>query len=206
MTDQPAIQLPRDQYAHAFAPTEWWWYTGTLTSGKRTFGFEINAASFSEVLGQFTELMVTDVDAKTHYQTTTLMNGFDPFWAETDLRKPWYARLGGPPGSNGAVELRAPLGEIMPMSVIASFQDDLTKTACSFNLLMTQTDAPLLVWGTGEHMVDPKGKTPLDQYNYYYSYTKLKTAGTLRIGGEIIPVTGLTWMDHARAAMTSTSS
>ena len=38
------IELPRDQYAHSGAPTEWWWHVGTLESADgRKFGFEINA-------------------------------------------------------------------------------------------------------------------------------------------------------------------
>ncbi len=27
-----AISLPKDQYAHTGAPTEWWWHVGTLKS------------------------------------------------------------------------------------------------------------------------------------------------------------------------------
>jgi predicted secreted hydrolase len=192
----PPPSLPKDQYAHSFAPTEWWWHTGTLTVGERIFGFEINAASFSEVLSQFTQIMITDVQNKRHYSTTTVMPQFDIFWAETDITKPWYARLGGPPGANGTIEMRSPVGAIMPMSVVASFQDDWSKTPCSFDLLLTQTEAPLMVWGTGIHPVNPQGKTPLERNNYYYSFTKLKAAGTLRIGHETFNVGGMTWMDH----------
>lgn len=196
----PGPKLPADQYGHKLCPTEWWWHTGTLTAGARTFGFEINAASFLEILTQFTEIMVTDVQTGRHYQSTTVMPLFDPHWAEQDPTKPWYARLGGAPGSNGAVEMRAPVGSIMPMSVVASFQDDLTKTPCSFDLLLMQNEQPLFVWGTGIHELNPKGKTPLERNNYYYSFTKLKAAGTLRVGIETFDVGGLTWMDHEYGA------
>src|SRR5437588_4485088 len=40
------LSLPKDMYLHVGAPTEWWWSIGTLRSGSRLFGFEINAASF----------------------------------------------------------------------------------------------------------------------------------------------------------------
>jgi predicted secreted hydrolase len=96
--------------------------------------------------------------------------------------------------------MRSPASAIMPMSVVASFQDDLTKTPCSFDLLLTQSEAPLMVWGTGIHLKNPQGKTPLERNNYYYSFTKLKAAGTLRIGAENFNVGGLTWMDHEYGA------
>ena len=42
------LTLPKDMYLHLGAPTEWWWHIGTLRAGNRTFGFEINAASFAK--------------------------------------------------------------------------------------------------------------------------------------------------------------
>ncbi|HEX4302433.1 MAG TPA: lipocalin-like domain-containing protein [Rhizomicrobium sp.] len=195
-----AIQLPQDQYAHIGAPTEWWWHTGTLNAADgRVFGFEINAASFTEILTQFTEMMVTDVSAQLHYQKTTIVP-FKLDWAQAFPEFPWFVRLGGGIGANGAVQMQAPTGNIFPMSVVASFQDDLTSTPCAFNLLMTQSEAPLLVWGTGVHTVYPDKKLPIEKNNYYYSFTKLQAVGTLQIGSEIIPVSGLTWMDHEYGA------
>ena len=37
------LSLPKDMYLHQGAPTEWWWHTGTLRAGNRTFGFEVSA-------------------------------------------------------------------------------------------------------------------------------------------------------------------
>jgi hypothetical protein len=56
-----AIFLPADQYLHRGAPTEWWWHVGTLQSGDRIFGFEINAAAFSDRGYAFSQIMLTDV-------------------------------------------------------------------------------------------------------------------------------------------------
>lgn len=39
------IQLPRDQYAHDAAPTEWWWHIGTST------GSDIPPASKTTIIG-----------------------------------------------------------------------------------------------------------------------------------------------------------
>lgn len=92
------IRLPADQYLHRGAPTEWWWHTGTLKSGSRTFGFEINAASFAKDGLGFSQLMLADVANNRHYQRTTPY--LPPFlydkdnWAQFDVTKDWSARLG----------------------------------------------------------------------------------------------------------------
>jgi len=66
------LKLPQDMYLHEGAPTEWWWHTGTLRAGDRTFGFEINAAGFDKDNLAFTQIMLTDVASQRHYKRTTL--------------------------------------------------------------------------------------------------------------------------------------
>ena len=92
------IQLPKDQYLHLGAPTEWWWHTGTLQSldGVETFGFEINAASF-QAFG-FTQVMLTRVSNNSHSQNSTVFTKGDEFnpdtWAQSDVNKDWSVKLG----------------------------------------------------------------------------------------------------------------
>ena len=194
-----AIDLPRDQFAHAGAPKEWWWHTGTLRCGNRLFGFEVTATGHFDQDFQFTEIMITDVQARRHFQKTTGAAPFDPKWAQSDPALPWYVRLCGPLGANGAVSMQAPVGDPFSMSVAASFEDEASGLPCMLNLLMKQNDLPLLVWGTGVREVY-KDKPPLQANNYYYSFTKLHAVGTLQIGAESFDVEGLTWMDHEYGA------
>jgi len=197
-----SIQLPRDQYAHALAANEWWWHIGTLFAGSRRFGFEINAA-MREISGTkvlFSQIMVTDAEGQVHYQASTLFP-YDAGWAETDPSKPWRVALGSP-GGNGAVLMTADASNVELMQVEASFTDGATSKAISFNLSMHQQGAPLLVWGTG---VSPEiggssGANPIDNHNYYYSFTRLQVTGKLVIGSDSFDVTGLTWMDHEYGA------
>lgn len=195
-TDDP-IQFPRDQYVHTPAANEWWWHIGTLKAGDRLFGFEINAA-FRTISGMkvlFSQLMVTDVAGQVHYQTSA------PFpyiadWAESDPAKPWRVALGSP-GGNGAVLMTAPTSDVQVMQVDASFSDQVTGKAIEFSLRLAQQGAPLLVWGTGvSPETGPAGPSPLDNHNYYYSFTRLQASGKLVIGTDSFDVTGLTWMDH----------
>jgi predicted secreted hydrolase len=106
------LQLPGDMYLHHGAPTEWWWHTGTLVAGNRTFGFEINAASFAKDGFAFTQIMLTDVAGGRHYQRTApfvppLM--FDPStWAQADPAKKWSAQLGSADNHLSAIALVDP--------------------------------------------------------------------------------------------------
>jgi predicted secreted hydrolase len=96
--DKVALSLPEDMYLHEGAPTEWWYFIGTLHSGSRTFGFEINAASFAGQGGAFSQLSLTDVRNQRNYGRTTPYLPGEAFnastWAERDPKKDWNARLG----------------------------------------------------------------------------------------------------------------
>lgn len=200
MPDNP-IQLPRDQYAHSTAANEWWWHIGTLKAGARVFGFEVNAAmrSVGGMKITFSELMVTDVESQVHYEASNVFP-FDAAWAEADPAKPWRVSLGSP-GGNGAVVMTAPGADPQTMQVDASFVDAATGKSVAISLRLQQQGAPLLVWGTGEspEMGSPT-TDPMDNHNYYYSFTRLQAAGKITIGGESFEVTGVTWMDHEYGA------
>jgi predicted secreted hydrolase len=204
MTDS-AITLPQDAYLHVGAPTEWWWHIGTLQAPDRIFGFEINAAGFASVTGLppvcFTQVMLSDPTNNAHYQATTGYL-YHADWAEADTSQPWYAKLG--PGflaPTDWVSMKSDGTNINVLTVQASFTDAATKTVIAFDLQMTQSGPPLLHWGEGiAPNVNPQGKTPLERNNYYYSFTNLAVTGTVQIGAESFPVTGVTLMDHEYGA------
>lgn len=204
----PAILLPRDQFAHTGAPTEWWWHVGTLksTDGKRTFGFEINAtgmlATKTAPSYAFTQIEITDVDKQQNYQKVTAGPRPDN-WAQYDPTLVWFVKLGAS-GSDGSVNMTAIYGKPLNMAVQALFIDvnpvTGVQTPCKISLTLAQQGLPLLVWGTGVNLVDPTAPTPITRNNYYYSLTHLQASGTITIGSEVINVTGLTWMDHEYGA------
>lgn len=110
--DHSAITVPKDMYLHPGAPSEWWWNIGTLRSGDRVFGFEINAAAFPVNGWAFTQIMLTDVQNDKHYQATTVYlppKSWDPqHWAESDATKNWFARLGDPSTQLGGIVVTDP--------------------------------------------------------------------------------------------------
>jgi hypothetical protein len=154
----------------------------------------------------FTQIQITDVKNQKNYQKVTPIVPRPGAWAQYDPKSDWYVKLfDSSDPSNGNVNMKAIDKNPMNMAVVATFIDAVTKTACKIELQLYQQGAPLLVWGTGQKMVNPKGKTPIEQYNYYYSFTHLKASGTITIGTEKIAVTGLTWMDHEYGAFTDSS-
>ena len=104
--------MPADQYLHRGAPTEWWWHVGTLKSGDRIFGFEINAAAFSDRGFAFSQVMLTDVANAKHYQRTTLYTppvgvDFDN-WAQHDVTKDWHVGLGSASNCLSTIQVTNP--------------------------------------------------------------------------------------------------
>jgi hypothetical protein len=141
------INLPQDHYCHADAPTEWWWHIGTLTSGDRVFGFEVNAASFAPI--GLTQVMISDVANNRHYQSSA--EHVPGEWAETDPATPWYARLGNPELEHDWVWMTSSAlpDPLEAMSVKAQAVDDATGTRILLDLSVSQVGPPLIVWGCG---------------------------------------------------------
>jgi predicted secreted hydrolase len=183
------INLPADHYLHIGAPTEWWWHTGTLKAGDRTFGFEIVATSF-QAYG-FTQVSLTDVQGERHFQQTTGVGPptFDPnTWAEHDPSKPWFAKLANVSMTS---EQSDPSKD---MNVTADLVDEATNTEVNFDLRFSHEGPPFCVWGTG--VTSPPEEHTLQTNNYYYSLPRLNASGSITIEGERFEVTGATWMDH----------
>jgi predicted secreted hydrolase len=184
MADNQKITLPKDQYAHLAADSEWWWHIGTLKSGERVFGFEIalnGPAPAGSAKAMFTQIMLTDVLTQRHYQATSgVMYSAD--WASAVPGTPFYAVINGTKSPAAMTGFSTNPTE---MFVQASFTDLDSPTEIVFQLRLAQDGPPLLVWGTGEQ-----------HCNYYYSFTNLRASGQISIDGETFPVTGVTWMDH----------
>jgi len=192
------VHLPKDQYRHVDAPTEWWWHVGTLRAGDRIFGFEINAAGYPGYSDKekfaFTQVMLSDVANAKHYQQTTVYLppnvDFDT-WAQSDPTKAWHVGL-GTITQPSYVTMDAPQADpTRNMSVHAHIFDQ--GTDIDFQLNLSQQGAPFMVFGTGLRF-DPDNP---QHKNYYYSLTRLEVSGAIRFNDEpSLGVTGMTWMDH----------
>lgn len=194
-----ALQFPRDHGPHPAFGSEWWYYTGNLAAQDgRRFGFEltffrVSLAPPAAVAGQasafathqvyMAHLAITDVagrrfEAFERFERPVLgLAGAQAEPFRVWLRD-WQAR-------SLTDDLQAP-GSPFPLQLQAG-QDGL-----GLDLRLENDKPPVL---QGEHGLSRKGPAPGDA-SYYYSYTRLRASGTLRLGQARVAVQGLAWMDR----------
>jgi predicted secreted hydrolase len=192
------VSLPRDLAAHADVQTEWWYYTGhvTTTSG-REFGFELvffkrrtDLDNFSVVplrlLGNpfyFAHFAVTDIDRKTfRYAHRKSANGpMDLPAVMTESH--YYLRLGN-------------------WSVRQSGKSHVVRASIGDTLIFEATltpEKPAVL--NGKNGVSYKDESEASRY---FSYTRLSVEGDLTVDGKVEHFTGSAWMDREFGTWTPT--
>lgn len=194
------LTFPRDHGPHDDYQTEWWYYTGNLVSdtGER-FGYQLTffrraltppdqratrSSDWAAEQVYMAHFALTDVNGDRHVSFEKLGRGAggvagaqaDPFrvWLED-----WSVTGEGPSGGSAPYRkapetLKAAAGDI------------------SLDLRLVDTKGPVL---QGDRGYSRKGPEP-GNASYYYSLTRIDTAGEVTVGGKSYAVTGLSWMDH----------
>ncbi|MEM9664241.1 MAG: lipocalin-like domain-containing protein [Bacteroidota bacterium] len=185
--------FPADHGPHPDFKTEWWYYTGNLTAedGHR-FGYQVTLfriglappavvptsssdwATRQLYMGHFA---VSDLDERQFYDAERFSRGAaglagaqaSPFrvWLED-----WTIFSADPSG--------------LPMEIEFATDEvalDLTLTPAKPHVLQ------------GDRGLDPKGEG-VGNASYYYSFTRLNTTGTVTVGTDTRPVSGLSWLDR----------
>lgn len=185
-------RFPQDHGTHEAFRTEWWYYTGHLrTKNGRHFGYQLTffrrGVAQKEALENpsrwairhlyLAHAALTDLDlSRFSYAEKMSRAGIGKAGADKDRLRVWIDRwkAEADPGEPHRHRLEA-AGD--------DFAIDLT----------VASEKPPAVHGAGG--VSRKGAQP-EQASHYYSLTRLDTSGTVTVGGETLPVTGLSWMDH----------
>ncbi|MDY6972354.1 MAG: lipocalin-like domain-containing protein [Thermodesulfobacteriota bacterium] len=180
--------FPRDHYSHPDFAIEWWYYTGHLfTKKERRFGYEltffrrgVSAApqrkySKWEVRDVFfAHLAITDVSKKKFRYFETMHRGHEGVaYASTESFeiKNGKWRLWGSPDKH---RIKA------------------EKSGYGIDLTLKP------VWGPvvhGQDGISRKGEGQ-GHASHYYSFTRLKTSGTITINDQDYMAMGNSWMDH----------
>lgn len=200
-----AWQFPRDHWAHPEYRSEWWYFTGHLETAAedgappRRFGYQVTFfrvglmperppgtstwLSRGLVMGH---LAISDLGTSRHHfrevlrRETPLLGGF-PEPGTGDSRLAWVQ---APAGTNGTWNLRWQDG---------GFGFEALDEAEGVGLsLRAEPGRPRIFQGPGGLS---KKTDSGDSASLYYSYTRLRTQGTLRLAGEEFEVTGESWMD-----------
>jgi predicted secreted hydrolase len=185
-------RFPEDHGSHDRFRTEWWYYTGHLTAADgRAFGFQLTffrraippdqvktePSKWSLHQLYLAHFAITDLHGgRFLYADKLSREGLGKAGAETDRLRVWIDRW------SISTDDQAPEGQ----RLLASTDD------FSIDLQVMPHKAPAL---HGRQGISRKGASP-EQASHYYSLTRLATSGQIRVGTEILRVTGLSWMDH----------
>jgi predicted secreted hydrolase len=181
------LSYPRDHYSHPDYKIEWWYYTGHLEteSGKR-YGYQVTFFRFGVRDRQrnrqerlFTDLYMahfalSDIGAKNFRFRERINRGYDgKAGAATDRYYVW--------NEDWKVE-----GDHK------SHQINVSDRGTKLQLRLTSIKPPAL---HGQNGLSQKGEGE-GRASYYYSMTRMHSAGELTINGKSEKVKGWTWMDH----------
>ncbi len=209
------IEFPRDLGPHPEYQTEWWYYTGNLEGENgRLFGYQFTifrraltpeSAIFdcdeqgsggAEEQGSLTSAPLPPCSSASdwrsnqiylaHFTISDIANG--AFYPHERFSR-------GAAGLAGAQA--APYRVWLEDWVIEETADGRIRLLAQtedvgLDIMLTQTLPPIL---HGDGGLSPKGPEP-GNASYYYSQVRQRSEGTVRIGDELIPVTGLSWKDH----------
>jgi predicted secreted hydrolase len=186
-----SLAFPKDFGAHEDFRTEWWYYTGNLeTPDGRPFGFELTIfrvgllpptaeiPSTSKWYGHsiyFAHFALSDIEAdQFHAFERYSRPGPGLAGATADPYKVWLEDWNITQQSSGVYRLQA------------------EQEGIQLDLTLNDEMGVIL---HGDNGYSQKGKDP-GNASYYFSQPRLRTEGTIQVGGENYLVSGLTWMDH----------
>jgi predicted secreted hydrolase len=190
-----AFAFPADHGPHPAFRTEWWYWTGNLrvpaaTGSARRFGFQLTF--FRTALAPWiaprrsawetrdvymAHLALTDVAAgRFHASDRWARAALDLAGATGDPVRVWLG--------DWTAEGTGPDG--LPMRLRAG--DDEVR----LDLTLASLKPPVL---HGERGLSRKSHEP-GNASYYYSLTRMRAGGEVRVGGQAFPVEGLAWMDR----------
>ncbi len=193
-----AWSFPHDHWARHGYKTEWWYFTGHLTSEDgRRFGYQFTFfrigmlprrptlasdwATGNLIMGH---AAIGDIESQRHlfseviYRITPLLGGIGEY---PDTLIAWSR---APAGTDALWTLRWS-GSGFDFSMTDS------RRRMGFSL-STRPDKPMVFQGPNGFSRKGKDEAAASQY---YSFTRLATTGEIRLNGERLTVTGKSWMD-----------
>jgi predicted secreted hydrolase len=196
------VTLPQDDGFQVDFPTQWWYWTGHLTTADgRRFGFEVCFFAFHAdvLLGQ---LLHTHLTREGWLDRLTKHLGFQMVHtALSDIAGREYQHtcafaIGEPAALDGAFQLTSHKPTPGAITAAGGNGRDLLHVALDgwgLDLDVTNDNTahpPVLQYGGQAHVY------PFGGFTYYYSRPRMSASGTIRVNGETLPVTGTVWFDR----------
>jgi len=183
-------QFPRDFFSHDDFRIEWWYYTGNLeeVGTSRPFGYQLtffrvalntpgsdpNSSKWKVGHIYFAHMTLTDIEGEEFH---------------------YFERI----NRKGIGNAGADSGRLMVWNEDWSLKSEdekhlLEAVESGTGLKLRLVPMKQLVFH-GENGISKKG-SEVGNASHYFSYTRMKTSGTLFIGGKTYKVLGTSWMDH----------
>lgn len=184
--------FPHDHGPHPAFQTEWWYYTGNLTTAAgRQFGFQFTIFRRALTPDKRTSPSewYTNQIYMAHFTVSDVAGG--AFYQEERFSR----GAAGLAGSETTPRFRVWIEDWTVQAVnetAKSVQIRAKSNDFAIDLTLTSLKEPAL---HGENGLSQKGPEP-GNASYYYSLTRLATAGTVAIAGKEYAVSGLSWMDR----------
>lgn len=184
------LEFPRAHGAHLDYGIEWWYLTGHLEGeGDRRFGYQATFFRFAQEDPASNEpsqiymahMALTDINnAQFYHQQKLNRDGWNTHAATDTLNLR---------NANWTLVMTDPERETMQLRATID-------STVEFNLIL-QPGKPMVRFGP--EGLSRKGADP-EAVSYYLSFTRLQTYGQLIIDGQVLEVSGESWMDHEIAS------
>jgi predicted secreted hydrolase len=183
------ITLPQDHFPHYQFRTEWWYFTGNVkTTDGRAFGYQLTFFRHGYrppgVRQPVTSRFVMNDVKFAHFAVTDVNAG--KFHFDSRVSRGAYGEAGFADGNR--------------LAWIDDWELDFTN---NFRLKAAAKDYAIALELTPEKPAVLQGKDGLSQKadgsghaSYYYSITRLKTSGLVKIGADHYKVEGSSWFDR----------
>jgi predicted secreted hydrolase len=183
--------FPIDYGPHPAYQSEWWYYTGNLTtSAGRRFGYQLTffrrALIPPSAQADRPSDWATDQVYLAHFTLSDVGGG--GFQAHERFSR-GAAGLAGAQAAPFQVWLE---DWSVEGTEVGSYRLSAQEGDVSIDLTLVDRKGPVL---QGDRGYSRKGPEPGDA-SYYYSLTRLASTGTVRVGEAEYAVEGLSWMDH----------
>jgi predicted secreted hydrolase len=190
-TEPGAMTFPDAFGAHPEYQTEWWYYTGNVqTEDGRRFGYQFTI---------FRRSLAPSQESGARSSTFAANSVYMAHFTVTDVAEAgFYANERFQRGSAGVAGARAEPYEVWldDWSVLEVepevYRMQAIADEVAIDLRLRSLKPPAL---HGKEGLSQKSGEP-GNASYYYSQTRLDTAGTVTVRGQSFQVSGLSWKDH----------
>jgi predicted secreted hydrolase len=184
------FSFPLDHGPHNEYQTEWWYYTGNLqTADGRPFGYQLTffRRALSGQPENRTSTWATNEVYMAHFALT------DPTGQKYSFQEKLERGIPDLAGAQGEPTFGVWLHnwEVRQTGANA-YHLKANQTGNAIELDLTDIKGPIL---QGDKGYSRKGSEP-GNASYYYSLARMTSTGSIRIGENSYPVSGLSWMDH----------